>query len=109
MLNLGTTNDAKSVPRVEQIPAVAKYTGTLAAASWSGASAPYSQALIVNGLLASDTPQIDVVMSGTYSTDDARNSAWAAIYRAVTSAGTLTVYASELPTVDLPIQIQCVR
>lgn len=87
----------------------ATYTGTLAAASWSGASAPYSQALTVNGLLASDTPTVDVVMSGTYSTDDARNSAWAAIYRAVTSADTLTVYASELPTVDLPIQIQCVR
>ena len=88
---------------------VVNYTATLAAASWSGASAPYSQALAVNGLLASDTPQIDVVMSGTYSTDEARNSAWAAIYRAVTSADTLTVYASELPTVDLPIQLQCVR
>lgn len=88
---------------------VANYTGTLAAASWSGASAPYTQTLTVNGLLASDTPTVDVVMSGTYSTDDARNSAWAAIYRAVTSANTLTVYASELPTVDLPIQIQCVR
>ena len=88
---------------------VANYTATLAAASWSGASAPYSQALTVNGLLASDTPTVDVVMSGTYSTDDARNSAWAAIYRAVASADTLTVYASELPTVDLPIQLQCVR
>lgn len=88
---------------------VATYTGTLAAASWSGNSAPYTQALTINGLLASDTPTVDVVMSGTYSTDDARNSAWAAIYRAVTAADTLTVYASELPTVDLPIQIQCVR
>lgn len=87
----------------------ATYTGTLTAASWSGASAPYTQSLTVNGLLASDTPTVDVVMSGTYSTDDARNSAWAAIYRAVTSADTLTVYASELPTVDLPIQLQCVR
>jgi hypothetical protein len=48
-------------------------------------------------------------MSGTYSTDEARKTAWAAIYRAVSSANTLTVYASELPTVDLPIQIQCVR
>lgn len=88
---------------------VANYTSTLAAASWSGASAPYSQALTVNGLLASDTPTVDVVMSGTYSTDEARKTAWAAIYRAVSSANTLTVYASELPTVDLPIQLQCVR
>ena len=88
---------------------VANYTATLAAASWSGASAPYSQALTVNGLLASDTPTVDVVMSGTYSTDEARKTAWAAIYRAVSSANTLTVYASELPTVDLPIQLQCVR
>ena len=93
----------------KDISTVAKYTGTLAAASWSGNSAPYYQALTINGLLASDTPTVDVVMSGTYSTDDARNSAWAVIYRAVTSADTLTVYASELPTVDLPIQMQCVR
>ena len=88
---------------------VANYTGTLAAASWSGSSAPYSYALTVSGLLATDKPIIDVVMSGTYSTDQARNSAWAKVYRAVASADTLTVYASEKPTVDLPIQIQCVR
>ena len=85
------------------------YTGTLTAASWSGSSAPYSCALSVNGLLAADSPFVDVVMSGTYATDEPRSEAWAAVFRAVPSADTLTLYATDKPTVDLPIQILCVR
>lgn len=93
----------------KDISTVASYTGTLAAASWSGNSAPYYQGLTINGLLASDTPIIDIVMSGTYSTDEARNREWGKIISAMASGNTLAVYASELPTVDLPIQLQCVR
>ena len=39
----------------------------------------------------------------------AREEAWANIYRAVPTANTLTVYAREKPTVDLPLQILCIR
>ena len=87
----------------------ASFTGTLTAAGWTGSAAPYSQALTVTGLLATDKPIVDVVMSGTYATDGARDEAWGAIYRAVPTANTLTVYAKEKPTVALPIQILCVR
>lgn len=47
MLNLGTTNNAKSVPRVEQIPAVTKITVSLST-SWTGAG-PYTQTVTVSG------------------------------------------------------------
>ncbi|MDO4990846.1 MAG: hypothetical protein Q4E45_10120, partial [Eubacteriales bacterium] len=90
-----------------RIPAV--YTGTLTAAGWSGSAAPYSCTLTVNGILASDKPVVDVVMSGTYASDMSRKEAWAAVYRAVTSANTVTFYAEEKPGVDLPVQIMCVR
>ena len=48
-------------------------------------------------------------MSGTYSTDEARAEAWGYIYRAVTGANSITFYATDKPTVDLPIQIKVVR
>ena len=76
---------------------------------WSGTSAPYTKTVTVNGIQSSDTPIIDVVMSGTYSTDAARAEAWGYIYRAVTGANSITFYATDKPTVNLPIQIRVVR
>lgn len=84
------------------------YTTTLNT-TWSGTSAPFSKAQTVTGILATDTPIIDVVMSGTFATDEARLEAWGYIYRAVTSANTITFYAMEKPTVELPLQIKVVR
>jgi len=77
--------------------------------TWSGTSAPYTKTVTVNGIQSSDTPIIDVVMSGTYSTDTARTEAWGYIYRAVTGANSITFYATDKPTVNLPIQIRVVR
>ena len=77
--------------------------------TWSGTSAPFSKTVTVSGILSTDTPIIDVVMSGTYSTDEARAEAWGYIYRAVTGADSITFYATDKPTVDLPIQIRVVR
>jgi len=77
--------------------------------TWSGTSAPFSKTVTVSGILSTDTPIIDVVMSGTYSTDEARIEAWGYIYRAVTGADSITFYATNKPTVALPIQIRVVR
>ncbi len=84
-------------------------TATLTTASWTGTTSPYSQSVAVSGILATDTPIIDIVTSGTYSTDEARIEAWGYIYRAVTADGSITFYATEKPTVSLPIQIKVVR
>ena len=84
------------------------YSSTLNT-TWSGSAAPFSKAQTVAGILATDTPIIDVVMSGTYATDEKRAEAWGNIYRAVASANTITFYATEKPTVELPLQIKVVR
>jgi hypothetical protein len=76
---------------------------------WAGTVAPFSKAQTVTGILASDTPIIDIVMSGTFVTDEARAEAWGYIYRAVTSANTITFHAMEKPAVALPLQIRVVR
>ena len=77
--------------------------------SWSGSSVPYTKTVTVNGILATDTPIIDIVLTGGYIADEARIEAWGYIYRAVTADGSITFYATEKPTVSLPIQIKVVR
>ena len=69
------------------------YTATLNT-TWSGSSAPYSKVQTVAGILATDTPIIDIVLSGAYATDIARLNAWKHVYRAVTSANICLLYTS---------------
>lgn len=84
------------------------YTATVAT-GWSGDTAPYSKATTISGLLATDTPIIDLVPSATYATAEAQIEAWGYVYRAVATANTLTLYAADKPTVALPVQVKAVR
>jgi len=77
--------------------------------TWSGTSAPYTKTISVSGILSTDVPFIDIVMSGTYATDTARQEAWGYIYRAVTADNAITFYATDKPTVSLQLQIKVVR
>ena len=70
--------------------------------TWQGSEAPYTKTQTVTGLLATDTPIVDVVMSGTFATDEARQEAWAGIYRITTADNAITLYATEKPAVELP-------
>ena len=86
----------------------AEFTATLST-SWSGSAAPYTQTVTINGITSAHNPIVDVVMSGTYSTDQQRSEQWGYIYRAVTGTNQITFYASEKPTVSLPIRVKVVR
>lgn len=97
---LGTTVAGKATK--------ATYTATLASANWSG-SDPYTITVTVSGLLATDTPVMDLVASATYATAQNEIADYGSIYKAVCSANTLTVYATSAPTHDLSIQLVCVR
>lgn len=77
--------------------------------AWQGSKAPYTKTQTVNGLLATDTPIVDVVMSGNFETDEARIEAWGYVYRITTADNAITLYATEKPTVSLPIQLKVVR
>lgn len=77
--------------------------------TWSGSSAPFTKAQTISGILATDTPVIDVVMSGTYAIDEVRQEAWSNIYRITTANNSITLYAKEKPTVSLPMQLKVVR
>lgn len=98
-----------TAPKILDGAVSTSYSGSIGTTDWSGSSAPYSAAITINGLLATDKPIVDAVMSGTYSTDAERDEAWSVIYRAVISADTITFYAKEKPTVALPFNLLCVR
>lgn len=86
------------------------YTATIPATGWSGSVAPYSIATItVPGMLATDTPIVDIVQTGTEATDSVMRENWGKITRIVTKADGISVYASEVPTSAILIQLKVVR
>lgn len=84
------------------------YTATVPT-GWSGSTAPYTKAVTITGLLATDSPIVDLVPSSTYTTASLQIEAWGYVYNAVATANTLTLYATDIPTVALPIQLLVVR
>lgn len=70
----------------------------------------YVQTIEVPGILASDTPVIGVVQSGLMDNDNILLENWSLISRIVSEDGSIIAYAYyDVPTVELPIQILCVR
>lgn len=85
------------------------YTATIPTTGWSS-SAPYSVNVTVSGLLATDNPVVDVVLSSTADTAKAQLEAWGKVGRIVTAANSITVYCyEEVPTTAIPIQLKVVR
>lgn len=85
------------------------YTATLTTAGWS-ASAPYTQTVTVSGLLATDNPIADVVLSSTAATAQAQIEAWGCVGRMVAAVNSFTAYCYETkPTTAIPLQFKVVR
>lgn len=88
----------------------ALYTSTLLASGWSGAAAPYTQTVLVTGILATDTPIVDVVLDQSTSTAISQIEAWMSVSKIETANGSITATCfEELPTIDIPIQLKVVR
>lgn len=90
---------------------VANYTATLTVAGWTGTAAPYTQEATVAGILASDSPFVDVDMSGLTTTDDmaAAQDAFGLILKATAGAGKITFVASDKPETAMTVKIKVVR
>lgn len=84
------------------------YTATFASGSWTTSGGYSTQTKSVTGLKASYTvpPQIDVVMSGTdAAADSATAEAFALVLKADTAANSITLLASEAPSVSFTLNI----
>ena len=110
--SIGTANLANGSVTAAKISdgAVSQtFTTVITADGWTGEATPYTNTVTVNGLLAADTPIVDMIPSETYETAEGETEAYANIYRMVTADNQLTAYATEKPTVDITIQIKAVR
>lgn len=87
----------------------ALYALTLLSTGWTGDAVPYAQEVTVTDITAADTPLVDIVQTGTEATDEPMREAWGVVTRIVTGAGKITAYASEKPTVNIPIQLKVVK
>lgn len=105
----GKFADAKVVgDKINEKAETATYTGILKSSGWSS-SAPYSQAITVSGILATDIPFADVDMSGA-SAGSNLLTAWGLVGRIVANAGSVTAYCyEEKPTVNISLILKVVR
>ena len=105
-----TADDAHSELFAEKAE-VATYTATLTTTYAEDSNGYQAQTVNVSGLLATDEPTIDCVLSGTdKDADTAILQAFSLINRATTGAGTLTVQCiGDAPTVAIPLILQVVR
>lgn len=84
-------------------------TATLSTA-WTGSSAPYTQTVSVAGILSSDNPVVDVVLSSDAAASALILQAWAKVSRITTANGSITAYCYDTkPSVAIPIQMKAVR
>jgi len=76
---------------------------------WSS-GAPYTQMVSVSGILSSDNPIADIVLSSTQSVAEDELSDWSAVSDIVTADGSVTFKCfSKCPSCDLTVQLKVVR
>lgn len=91
------------------IPVLTEYTATLSASGWSS-SAPYTQAVTVDGILSTDNPVADVVLSSTDSTAISELEGWGCVSEITTANGSITAKClEEKPAVALTVRMQVWR
>jgi hypothetical protein len=87
------------------------FTGISAPSTgWTG-SGPYTNVITVTGLLATDSPIVDIDLSGVpYANVPDVQADWGLVYRvAATADNQLTLYALDEPTENFTVQVKVVR
>lgn len=87
-----------------------RYTATIGTSWVQGANSEYTQEISVTGILETDTPTIDIILSDNIETAKSQIEAWACVSRITTSTDKIKVYCYDTsPTIQIPIQVLCVR
>ena len=85
-------------------------TVSLPAAGWAVDAAPYTQTVVVEGILATDTTHYGVVYSGTAEEKAAQKEGFALVDDLDTADGSVTfVCFEEAPGVDITVQLEVNR
>lgn len=88
------------------------YSTSIPANGWIEQSAGwYTNTINVTGILATDTPVVDVNLTSASSQTDVDSilENWAYVFRITCSAGSITCYASSDTSTDIPITLGVTR
>lgn len=87
------------------------FTATIPASGWSMSDGWGYINIAVQGLLATDSPIIDIDMGAISGTENLLYGAeyWGNIFRATSYANSIRIYAYEAPSMDIPIKMVVIR
>lgn len=86
----------------------ATYTATVTT-SWTASGDYYYQDITVDGILASDTPVVDIVCGSDNAANKVFSENMCKVFRITTSANKIRVWATEAISTAFPIQLKVVR
>jgi hypothetical protein len=106
----GTGNQDSDWVVVQENLVVKDFTNiTIPTTGWSG-TAPATLAVTVTGITEADRPVIDIDLADVdFANVEAHLTAWSLIYRAVTTANTITFYAKTVPVTQIKVLTKVVR
>ena len=108
--NKGYVDSALASYATKNYAAGTELTAVLRAAGWAGSSAPYTQTVAVDGILASDAPYYWPVYSGDNEARIAQKEAFGMLDLLATADGSITVTCfEEKPDVDVTIGMEVHR
>lgn len=90
---------------------IVSYTATIPATGWTpqNGGVCYTRSVVIAGLLAADKPDVGIVQTGTWATDEAIRDAWACVTRITAATNALQITADAIPGRAIPIQVRCIR
>lgn len=93
-INKPRINGLELVGNTELAGIVRNFTGTISAEGWSD-TAPYVQAVAVDGITADMSPIVDIVLSDDADMAKSEQAAWSCITKAVAGDGVITFFCYE--------------
>ncbi len=89
---------------------IKRYTATVGTSWTKGSNNEYTQELSISGILETDAPTIDLVLSDNVETSKSQIEAWSSVSRITTGNGKIKIYCYDSsPTIQIPIQVLCIR
>lgn len=91
------------------LPNPVTYYTTAIGTSWSGTAAPFTQTITINGMLATDEPEVNLVQNSSLDTALLEMVEYDKIYKITTAANKITVYATDKTNRSINLRFKCVR
>lgn len=103
------TKDTEQDTTISKKATTVTYTAYVST-SWTGTSAPYTRDVVIQGLLATDNPIVDLVASGAIAKKRLQAKAWSYVSEIATYADQIRLICyDKKPTTAFTIQLKVVR